>query len=167
MSAPEETFALLGPKPEVPPGWLEANGLALGLGLTAALGVAWLVLSQVRRRRARAVDPAADFRARLAAARQAAPGRRAPLAAEALRRYLAAISADAPEGLTTQELAAALVRSPLLATAADPIVRALRAADQAKFAGEAVGEAAALDLAELAHANLELARRALWREAAR
>lgn len=167
MSATEETFALLGPKPEVPPGWLEANGLAIGLALAAAAGLAWLALRLLRRRRASIADPAADFRARLAAARQAAHGRRAPLAAEALRRYLAAICADAPEGLTTQELAGALIRSPLLATAADPIVRALRAADQAKFAGESAGEAEALDLAELAHANLELARRALWREVAR
>ncbi len=158
---------LLGPRAEVPPPWLEANwpivvaaaGLALGLGW-----VAWRLAS----RRRRPEDPAEACRRALAgAAAASAPAERAALATAALRAYLAAVVADAPAGLSTEELAARCGRSPLLATAADPVIRALRAADAAKFAGEAVDAARVLAQAEDALARVELARRALWKEALR
>ena len=164
--APADTFALLGPRPEVAPGWLEAHGATLVAGLALAAAGTWLLVRLLRRRRVVRTNPAETFRARLAEARQAARARRAPLAAAALRAYLAALSADAPAGLTTEELAGAVVRSPLLATAADPILRALRSADRAKFAGEDHDGAETLALAELAFASLELARQALWKEVA-
>lgn len=165
-TAAEETFALLGPRPEVAPGWLESHGAMLAVAVVATLTLASLVVLLLRRRRAPRPDPALAFRRAVAAARAAAPERRAPLAADALRAYLAALTADAPAALTTEELAGALVRSPLLATAGDPILRALRAADRAKFAGGNEPGDEALDLAELAFAHLELARRALWKEVA-
>jgi len=161
-----DTFALLGPRPEVAPSWLETHGLALVGGVAATLVLAWILVRLARRRRVAKANPAETFRARLAEARAAAPARRAILAADALRAYLAALSPDAPVGMTTQELAAAAARSPLLACAADPILRALRAADQTKFAGAGDDGAEALALAELAFANLELARQALWKEVA-
>lgn len=164
--APADTFALLGPRPEVAPGWLEAHGATLALGLVAAALAAWLLIRLARRRRVTMANAAETFRARLAAARAAAPSRRAALAAEALRAYLAALTPDARAGLTTQELAAAVPGSPLLACAADPILRALRGADQAKFAGAVDDGAETLALAELAFASLELARQALWKEVA-
>ena len=165
MSQPDaETFVLLGPKPEVAPSWLESHGLALAASLAVLAILAWGIIRLLRRQSAERADPAEIFRAQLAAARSAATHRRAALAADALRTYLAALTPAAATGLTTEELAAAAVRSPLLATATDPILRALRAADRAKFAGSADDGAETLALAELAFANLELARQALWKE---
>jgi len=164
--APTDTFALLGPRPEVAPGWLETHGATLSLALVAVALAAWLLIRLARRRGATKANPAETFRAQLAAARAASPARRSALAAEALRAYLAALTPDARAGLTTQELAAAVSGSPLLACAAEPILRALRAADRAKFAGAADDGAETLALAELAFASLELARQALWKEVA-
>lgn len=163
-NAAPDTFALLGPRPEVAPGWLEAHGVALALALVTAALLLWLGVHLLRRRRVTGANPAETFRAQLAAARAAAPSQRAARAADALRAYLAALTPDAGAGLTTQQMAAAVSRSPLLACAADPILRTLRAADQAKFAGSVNDGAEALALAELAFAHLELARQALWKE---
>lgn len=166
MNNDADTFALLGPRPEVAPAWLEAHGLALALSLAAACLAGWLLIRLARRRRVTRACPAETFRAQLAAARAAAPSRRAALAADALRTYLAALTPDAAAGLTTQQLAAAVSRSLLLACAADPVLRVLSAADRAKFAGASDDGAETLALAELAFANLELARQALWKEVA-
>lgn len=161
-----DTFALLGPKPEVAPSWLEAHGLALTAGIVVAAALVWITLRLIQRRRPLHANPADTFRAQLAAARAATPSRRSALAADALRSYLAALTPEAATGLTTQELAGATMRSPLLATATDPILRTLHAADRAKFAGATDDGAETLALAELAFANLELARQALWKEVA-
>ena len=62
MSEPADTAArLLGPRPEVPPPWLEAHGAALAAGLGLALCLGWLAL-RLARRRARPADPAEIFR---------------------------------------------------------------------------------------------------------
>jgi len=161
-----ESFVLLGPRPEVAPSWIEAHGLMLVVSLAILSFLIWGVIKLLQRRTTRRTNPADTFRAQLAAARSAATHRRAALAAGALRTYLAALPPSAATGLPTEELAAAAVRSPLLATAIDPILRALRTADRAKFAGAADDGAETLALAELAFANLELARQALWKEAA-
>ncbi len=163
MNEPAENFVLLGPKPEVAPAWLEAHGLVLLASLAIFAVLIWGMLCWLRRRTTKLADPADIFRSQLAAARSAATHRRAALAI-ALRSYLAALTPAAATGLTTEELAAATVRSPLLATATDPILRALRVADRAKFSGAADDGAETLALAELAFANLELARQALWKE---
>lgn len=162
-----DTFALLGPRPEFAPGWLEAHGITLAFACIAIAMLVWLSLHFLRRQRATKSNPAETFRAQLAAARAAAPSQRAARAAEALRTYLAALTPEAGAGLTTQQLAAAVSTSALLACAADPILRTLRTADQAKFAGTPNDGAEALALAELAFAHLELARQALWKEVAR
>jgi hypothetical protein len=168
MSEPADTAALLlGPRPEVPPPWLEAHGAALGAGLGLALCLGW-ILWRAARRRKRPADPAATFQAAHAEA-LAAPDTtaKAGRAAAALRAYLAAVCAEAPAGLSTQQLAAACERSALLATAADPILRALRAADGAKFAGRPVNGDEVAELCAEAFARVDLARRALWKEALR
>ena len=158
---------LLGPVAEVPPPWLEANWPLVAAGAGLALGLGWLAWRLASRAR-RPEDPADACRRGLAAARAAASGpEAAAVAAGALRAYLAAVVADAPAGLSTEELAARCGRSPLLATAADPVIRALRAADAAKFAGETVDGARVTTQAEEALARVELARRALWKEALR
>lgn len=168
MSEPDPAAALLlGPRPEVPPPWLEAHGAALAAGVGLALCLGWIAW-RAARRRARPADPAEVFRAALAAA-AAIPGdgARAAEAAGALRDYLAAVCAEAPAGLSTQQLAASCERSPLLSTAADPILRALRAADAAKFAGREVDGHEVAELCAEAFARVDLARRALWKEALR
>jgi len=158
---------LLGPRAEVPPPWLEAHWQLLVAGAGLALGLGWLAWRAATRRR-RPEDPADTCRRGLGEARAAAtPGERAARATGALRAYLAAVVADAPAGLSTEQLAARCGRSPLLATAADPVIRALRAADAAKFAGEPVDAERVLAQAEEALARVELARRALWKEALR
>lgn len=161
-----DTFAMLGPRPEFAPGWLEVHGVTFALTLIAVALLLWLGVHLLRRRRVTKANPAETFRAQLGAARAAAPSQRAARAADALRTYLAALTPDAGAGLTTQQLAAAVSNSALLACAADPILRTLRAADQAKFAGATNDGAEALALAELAFAHLELARQALWKEVA-
>lgn len=168
MSEPAETAALLlGPRPEVPPPWLEAHGAALAAGAGLALCLGWIAW-RAARRRARPADPADAFRAAQAAA--TAIRDEAALAAHmagALRDYLAAVCAEAPAGLSTQQLAAGCERSPLLSTAADPILRALGAADGAKFAGREVDGREVAALCAEAFARVDLARRALWKEALR
>ena len=167
MSSPTtEAFALLGPKPEVPPSWLEAHALEL----SAYVGIGALLLGTLiyflRRKRATYANPALTFRQQMSAARAAGQAHLCQLSATALRNYIAAISADAPAGLTTQELAAAIIHAPILSTSADPILRVLRAADRVKFAGELSDHEEIARLAEEAFARLELARQALWREVA-
>lgn len=168
MSEPADApFLLLGPRPEVPPPWLEAHGAALAAGLGLALCLAWILLRRARRR-ARPADPAEAFRAaQRAAAAIRGDAARAAMITGALRDYLAAVCAEAPAGLSTQQLAARCERSPLLATAADPILRALRAADGAKFAGREVDADEVAALCAEAFARVDLARQALWREALR
>ncbi len=158
---------LLGPRGEVPPPWLEANWPLVAAAAGLALGLGWLAWRLASRRR-RPEDPATACRRALAeAARAAAPAERAARSTAALRAYLAAVVADAPAGLSTEELAARCGRSPLLATAADPVIRALRAADAAKFAGDPVDADRVVAQAGEALARVELARRALWKEALR
>ena len=158
---------LLGPRAEVPPPWLEAQWPLVAAAAGLALGLGWLAWRLASRRRRRE-DPAAACRRALAGAADATtPAERASRATDALRAYLAAVVADAPAGLSTDELAARCGRSPLLATAADPVIRALRAADAAKFAGEPVDADRVLAQASEALARVELARRALWKEALR
>lgn len=168
MSEPTDTASLLlGPRPEVPPPWLEAHGAALAAGLGLALCLGWIAF-RLARRRARPADPAEAFRLRHAAAAAATdPALKASLATAGLRAYLAAVCAEAPAGLSTQQLAANCERSALLATAADPILRALRAADAAKFAGREVDGDEVAALCAEAFARVDLARRALWKEALR
>ncbi len=163
-SSTTEQFTLLGPKPEVPPSWLESHGVELSIyaGISALLLGALIYF--LRRKRATRANPALAFRQQMSAARSAGHTQACQLSAVALRNYLAAISADAPIGLTTQELAAAIIHSPVLATSADPILRVLRAADRVKFAGELNDHEEVARLAEEAFARLELARQALWRE---
>jgi hypothetical protein len=168
MSEPSTgTALLLGPRAEVPPPWLEAHGATLlaALGLSLCLG--WILWRTVRRKR-RPEDPAQIFLKALAAA-EAAPDAalKSSLATAALRAYLAAVCAEAPAGLSTQQLAASCERSALLATAADPILRALREADGAKFAGSDVDGDRVAELCAEAFARTDLARRALWKEALR
>lgn len=166
MSADPAGF-LLGPRAEVPPPWIEAHWPEVAAAAGLALGLGWLAWRVASRRR-RPEDPAeACRRALVGAAGAAAPAERSARATEALRAYLAAVVADAPAGLSTEELAARCGRSPLLATAADPVIRALRAADAAKFAGEPVDADRVLAQASEALARVELARRALWKEALR
>lgn len=158
---------LLGPRAEVPPPWWEAHAAVLLAALGLAIGLGWLAW-RLSRRRARTEDPADACRRALAAARAATePAVRAAGATAALRAYLAAVCPEAPAGLSTEQLTARVGASPLLATAADPVVRALRAADAAKFAGADVEDARVLAQAEDALARVELARRALWKEALR
>lgn len=165
--SPDPAGLLLGPRGEVPPPWLEANWPLLVAAGGLALGLGWLAWRLASRRR-RPEDPADACRRALAgAARAGDPAERAARATSALRAYLAAVVADAPAGLSTEELASRCGRSPLLATAADPVIRALRSADAAKFAGEAVDADRVLSQAEDALARVELARRALWKEALR
>jgi hypothetical protein len=163
----EAASLLLGPRGEVPPPWIEAHWPLVAAGLAVALALGWLGWLAARRR-PRTEDPADACRRALGEARAAAtPGERAARAADALRAYLAAVVADAPAGLSTEQLASRCGRSPLLATAADPVIRALRAADAAKFAGAPVDAPRVLAQAEEALARVELARRALWKEALR
>lgn len=168
MSEPAESAALLlGPRPEVPPPWLEAHGAALAAGVGLALCLGWIAY-RAARRRARPADPAEVFRrAHAAAASLDDGGAKSAAAAAALRTYLAAVCAEAPAGLSTQQLAAGCERSALLATAADPLLRALRAADAAKFAGRPVDGDEVAALCAEAFARVDLARRALWKEALR
>ena len=168
MSEPAESAALLlGPRPEVPPPWLEAHGATLAAGVGLALCLGWIAY-RAARRRARPADPAEAFRrAHAAAAALGDAGAKSAGAAAALRAYLAAVCAEAPAGLSTQQLAASCERSALLATAADPLLRALRAADAAKFAGRPVDGDEVAALCAEAFARVDLARRALWKEALR
>jgi len=165
MSNPAtEEFTLLGPKPEVPPSWIESHAVELSLYVAVGTLLLGTVIYFLRRKRTKRTNPALAFREQMLAARAAGHAQVSQLSASALRNYLAAISADAPSGLTTQELAAAIIHSPVLATSADPILRVLRAADRVKFAGELSDHEEVARLAEEAFARLELARQALWRE---
>ena len=163
---PEAPF-LLGPQPEIPPPWLEAHASILLASLTLALGLSWLAWRWFGRRM-QPEDPGVTCQRALAHARQNPDALiRVTAATAALRAYLAAVCAEAPPGLSTEQLTSRVGTSPLLATAADPIIRALRAADGAKFAGAAVEDQRLLEQAEDALARVELARRALWKEALR
>lgn len=163
---PEVPF-LLGPQAEIPPPWLEAHASVLLASLTLALGVSWLAWRWLGRRK-QPEDPGVTCQRALARARQSPDAlTRVTAATAALRAYLAAVCAEAPAGLSTEQLTSRVGTSPLLATAADPIIRALRTADRAKFAGATVEDQRLLEQAEDALARVELARRALWKEALR
>ena len=166
MSEPApELPLLLGPMPEVPPSWLETHATAVAASVVLAGVLGWLAW-RLLRRRAGAEDPALPCRRELIAARaEAGAAAQAARASRALRAYLAAVCPEALPGLSTEELAARCERSPLLATAADPAIRALREADRSKFAGDAADGNLVVALADESLARVELARRALWKEA--
>lgn len=167
MSSPTtEEFTLLGPKPEVPPSWLEAHTLELSTYVGISVLLLGTLIYLLRRKRVTHANPALAFRQQMSAARAAGQAHLCQLSASALRSYIAAIAADAPAGLTTQELSAVIIHSPILSTSADPILRVLRAADRVKFADELSDHEEVARLAEEAFARLELARQALWREVA-
>lgn len=160
---PEVPF-LLGPQAEVPPPWLETHAATLLAAIGLIVGLSWLV-GRLLRRRAQLEDPGIICQRALVAARKNPDAlTRVTGATAALRAYLAAVCAEAPAGLSTEQLTSRVDTSPLLATAADPVIRALRAADEAKFAGAAVEDQRVLEQAEDALARVELARRALWKE---
>ncbi len=160
LAADEKPFALLGPRPALPPGWWESYWAVVVLGLAAATLLALLLATWLRRPR-QIPAPFAAFEAALAAA----AGRPAPEATRAVtaafRAYLAAAHPAAHAALSTEELAARLVDLPLFLPARQPLLAALRAADAAKFAGAPLDPAILIAAVREAAQRVEDARRAL------
>ena len=160
LAADEKPFALLGPRPALPPGWWESYWAVVVLGLAAATLVALLLATWLRRPR-RGLAPFAAFEAALAAAadRPAPEATRAVTAA--FRAYLAAAHPAAHAALSTEELSTRLADLPLFLPARQPLLAALRAADAAKFAGAPLEPAILIAAVREAAQRVEDARRAL------
>jgi len=165
-TADEIPFTLLGPKPEVPPGFWASYWGAAVLAV-ALLAVVALVARRVFRRGPSARPPLAQLEAELAAAETLPPGEAVARVTRAFRAYLHAVDARALPSLSTEELLAATGVIPVFMPARQPLAAALRGADAAKFAGAAVDADRVLAQASESLARVELARRALWKEALR
>ena len=127
-------FKLLGPKPEIPPGfWSSYWGVAVLV--TAALAVVALVGFRLFRRAPAAPAPLARLEAELAAAEKLPSAEAVAAVTRAFRTYLFAVDARALPSLATEELLTVTGVIPVFLPARQPLAAALRGADAAKFAG--------------------------------
>ena len=160
LAADEKAFALLGPRPALPPGWWESYWAVAVLGLAAGTLLALLVAVWLRRPR-RTPAPLATFEAALAAAADRPVPEATRAVTAAFRAYLAAAHPAAHPALSTEELAARLADLPLFLPARQPLLAALRAADAAKFAGAPLEPAILIAAVREAAHRVEDARHAL------
>ena len=158
--ADEKPFALLGPRPALPPGWWESYWAVVVLAL-AAITLLALLLALWGRRRQPGVTPRDALEAALAAAGALPPAEAVRHVTAAFRTYLAAAHPAAGAALSTEELAHRLANLPVFLPARQPLFAALRAADAAKFAGAALEPAILIAAVREAAARVEDARRAL------
>ncbi|MBM3868052.1 MAG: hypothetical protein FJ384_03870 [Verrucomicrobia bacterium] len=158
-------FTLLGPKPEVPPGFWSSywGGAVLVVLFVAVLAlVGW----RLRRRAPAARPPLAQLEAELAAA-EAAPAAEAVVrVTRAFRAYLFAVDARALPALATEELLAVTGVIPVFLPARQPLTAALRSADAAKFAGAALETSLLIAGVREAARRVEDARRTFARPVA-
>lgn len=136
-TADEIPFTLLGPKPEVPPGFWASYWGAAVLAV-ALLAVVALVARRFFRRGPSARPPLARLEAELAAAETLPPAEAVARVTRAFRAYLHAVDARALPSLSTEELLAVTGVLPVFLPARQPLAAALRGADAAKFAGAAL-----------------------------
>ena len=156
----EKPFALLGPRPTLPPGWGESYWAAVVLAVAAATLLALLLAAWLRRRRP-GVAPRAALESALVAAASLAPADATARVTAAFRTYLAAAHPEAGVALSTEELERRLGALPMFLPARQPLFAALRAADAAKFAGAALEPAILIAAVREAAQRVEDARRAL------
>jgi hypothetical protein len=164
-TADEKPFALLGPRPALPPGWWESYWAGVVLAVAAATLLALLLAAWLRRRRP-GVAPRATLEATLVAAASLAPADATLRVTAAFRGYLASAHPAAGAALSTEELETRLASLPLFLPARQPLFAALRAADAAKFAGAALEPAILIAAVREAADRVEDARRALGAPAA-
>lgn len=135
MSPAEDIpFKLLGPKPEIPPGFWSTYWGAAVLGV-AFLAVVALVGFRLFRRAPAARPPLARLEAELAVAETLPSAEAVIRITRAFRAYLFAVDARALPSLATEELLTAAGVIPVFLPARQPLAAALRSADAAKFAG--------------------------------
>lgn len=162
--AEEIPFTLLGPKPEVPPGfWASYWGAAvLGVALLAAVA---LVVLRLRRRGPAARPPLALLEGELTAAETLPSAEAVVRVTRAFRAYLHAVDARALPSLSTEELLASTGAIPVFMPARQPLAAALRSADAAKFAGSALEASLLIAGVREAAKRIEDARRTFARPA--
>ena len=156
LAADEKPFTLLGPRPALPPGWMESYWAVIVLALAATTVLALLLATWLRRPR-RVPAPFAAFEAALTAAAD----RPAPEVTRAVTTAFRAYLAAAHPALSTEELSLRLADLPLFLPARQPLLAALRAADAAKFAGAPLEPAILIAAVREAATRVEDARRAL------
>jgi len=162
--AEEIPFALLGPKPEVPPGFWSSYWGAVALGVALVAMVA-LVARRFRGRAAAARPPLALLEAELAAAETLPAAEAVVRITRAFRAYLHGVDARALPSLSTEELLAVLGVIPVFLPARQPLGAALRGADAAKFAGAGLETALVVAGIREAARRVEDARRTFARPA--
>jgi hypothetical protein len=155
-------FTLLGPKPEVPPGFWSSYWGAAVLGVAF---VAVLALGAVRlfRRAPAARAPHEGFEAELKTAETLPAGEAVIRITRAFRAYLFAVDARALPSLATEELLAVTGVIPVFLPARQPLAAALRSADAAKFAGAGLETALLIAGVREAARRVEDARRTFAR----
>ena len=133
LAADDNAFALQGPRPEIPAGWLDTYWI-LAVIFILVLGGAALAIRALLRRQTSGQPPRRALE--LAITRAELENSEASVLAliAALRAYLAATDARAGLALSTEELGERLRELPVFLPARQTLLGLLRAADEAKFA---------------------------------
>lgn len=134
LALEEAPFVLQGPKPTIPPSAWESHW-ALGLIALGALTLAMVALRRFLRKGPTELAPLAQLELALRLAESQPAAEAIAQATRAFRGYLAAIEPRAAASLSTEELIQILAGLPVFLPARQPLLAALRSADDAKFAG--------------------------------
>ncbi len=134
IAADENVFQLQSPQPLLAPTFWETYGWSLAVLIVLLALAGWAIVALIRQR-----SPSPAPRLALEAALKNAeskPDETSALALVlALRAYLQAIDGRAGLALSTEELAAQLLRLPAFLPARQSLLAALQAADAGKFSG--------------------------------
>ena len=155
-------FTLLGPKPEVPPGFWSSYWGA-GVLAVAVLAVVALVGFRLFRRAPAARPPLAQLESELASAEPLPTAEAVVRITRAFRAYLFTVDARALPSLATEELLTVTGVIPVFLPARQPLAAALRSADAAKFAGAGLETALLIAGVREAARRVEDARRTFAR----
>lgn len=128
FAAQDDSLVVLqGPRPLFPPSWWAAHWGLVVAGVVAGYLIL-LLITRWRTRGQRHTPPLRQLEAALQQATDVAKVSRA------VRAYLAAVDAELSAALSTEELASKLSQKPIFLPAQAPLLAALRAADEVKFA---------------------------------
>ena len=160
IAAADNAFQLQGPQPLLAPACWETYGWLIAVLLVLLAFAGWAIVFFIRKQRP-APAPRLALEAALEGAENTPDETNALALVLALRAYLHALDARAGMALSTEELAAQLLRLPAFLPARQSLLAALQAADAGKFSGAKIPTTLLIAGVRDALHKIEDARRAL------